>query len=61
MNNAQCRRRRKLGPVCRAGKPVEVIADEPVDGGAGVHVGVGEGDSGVEYGVSCFEGVADFV
>ena len=39
----------ELGPVGCAAEPVQVLAQEGVHGGAGVHVGIGENGSGVGH------------
>ena len=42
MDDAERGHGRELGPVAGAAEPVEVLAQEDVDGGAGVHDGVGK-------------------
>lgn len=48
---------RELGPVGRAAKPVEVLAQEAVRGGAAVGKRVGEGDGRVVDRVAVLEGL----
>jgi hypothetical protein len=50
VDDAEPGRRGELGPVGRAGEPVEVVAQERVDGGPGVRGGVGEDDLVSEVG-----------
>ena len=54
-------RGRELGPVDGLAEPFEVLAEEAVIGGAGVHEGVGEGDGGVEDRIPGLEAVLDLV
>ena len=44
VDHAQTGRRGEFGPVGRAGEPVEVVAQEAIDGGSSVRGGVGEDD-----------------
>jgi hypothetical protein len=45
----------ELGPIRGSSQPVEVLAEEPVRGGAAMGKGVGEGDGGVVNGVAVLE------